>query len=54
MWCDNLPRLRGKLSHVTFPYKVVINNQSVTIEGNPILFNYNQGFTQDFGMSQSF
>ena len=25
MWYDNLPRLRAKLSQVTFPYKVVIN-----------------------------
>ena len=24
MWCDNLPRLRGKLSEVTFSYKMVI------------------------------
>ena len=46
MWCGNLPRLRGKLSQATFPYKVVINNHSVTIEGNPILFNCSQGFTQ--------
>ena len=29
---------------VTFPYKVV--NDSFTIEGNPILFNCSQGFTQ--------
>ena len=27
---------------VTFPYKVVINNHSVTIDGHPILFNYSQ------------
>ena len=29
---------------MTFPYKVLINNHSVTIEGNPILFNCIQGF----------
>ena len=23
MWCDNLPRLLGKLSQVTFSYKVL-------------------------------
>ena len=40
MWCDNLPRVRGKLSEVTFPYKVIITNHSDTIEGNPKLFNY--------------
>ena len=33
-------------------HKVVINNLSVTIEGNPILFNCSQGFTQNFGISQ--
>ena len=52
MWCDNLPPLRGKLSQATFPYKAVINDHSVTIEGNPILFNCSQGFTQSFGISQ--
>ena len=26
MWCDNLPRLQGKLSQVTVPYKVVITH----------------------------
>ena len=52
MWCDNLPRLRGKLSQVIFPYKVVINNHSITIEGNPVLFNCSQVFTQNFGISQ--
>ena len=36
MWCD------------TFLYKVVINNHCVTIEGNPILFNCSQGFTQNY------
>ena len=40
------------LSSVTFPYKVVIKNHSVTIEGNLILFNCSQGFTQKFGISQ--
>ena len=40
------------VSQVTFPYEVVINNHSVTVEGNPILFNCSQGFTQNFGMSQ--
>ena len=34
----------------TFPYKVVINNHSVTIEGNLIFFNCSQGFTQNFGL----
>ena len=53
MWCDNLPRLRGKLSQVTFPYKVIINNHSVTIDENPILFNGSQGLTQNFGISQA-
>ena len=37
----------------TFSYKVVINNHSVTIEGNPILFNCSQGFTQSFGIYHS-
>ena len=37
---------------LTFPYNVVINNHSVTIEGNLILFNGSQGFTQNFGISQ--
>ena len=46
MWCDNLPRNRGRLSQVTSPYKVVINNHSVTFERNPILFNCSQEFTQ--------
>ena len=45
-------RLRGKLSQSTFPYKVVINNHSITIEGNLILFNCSEGFTQNFGISQ--
>ena len=52
MKCDNLPWLRAKLSQVTFFYKVVINNPSVTIEGNPILLNCSQGFTQNVGISQ--
>ena len=52
MWWSNLPRLRGKLSQVTFSYKMVINNHSVAIEGNPIVFNCNQGFIQNFGISQ--
>ena len=26
MWCDNFPQLRGTLSQVTFPYKVVITH----------------------------
>ena len=43
MWCDNLPRLRGKLSQGNFPYKALINNHSVKIEENPILFNSSQG-----------
>ena len=29
MWCDNLPRLQGKLSQVIFPYKVFINNHRI-------------------------
>ena len=29
-----------------------VNNHSVTIEGNPILFNCRQGFTQNFRVSQ--
>ena len=33
---------------VTFPYKAVINNHSVTIGGNPILFNCSQRFKQKF------
>ena len=52
MWCNNLLRLRGKLPQVTFPYKVVINNHSVMIEGNPIFSNCSQGFTQNFGIWQ--
>ena len=47
-----LPQVRGKLSQMTFPYKVVINNHSVTIEGNPILFDRSQESTQNFGISQ--
>ena len=39
MHCDNLPR---------FPYKVVINNHSVEIEENSILFKCSQRFTQNF------
>ena len=35
-------------SQVIFPYKLVIKNHSVTIEGNPILFNCSQGFTQNW------
>ena len=42
---DNFPRNRGKLSQVTFPYKVVINNYSVAIEENPKLFNRSQELT---------
>ena len=49
MWCDNLPRNRGRLSQVTSPYKLFINNHSVTIERNPILFNCSQEFTENFG-----
>ena len=41
-----------KLSQMTFPHKVVINNHSVTIKGNPILFNCSQGFTQNLGILQ--
>ena len=52
MWYNNWPRLQGKLSQVIFPYKVVINNHSVTIEGSPILFNCSRGFSQNFGISQ--
>ena len=52
MLCDNLPRLRAKFSQVTFPYKVVINNQIFAIEENPILFNCSQGVIQNFGISQ--
>ena len=52
--CDNLPQLRGKLSPstLTFPYKVVINPHSVTIEGNVILLNCSQEFTRNFGVSK--
>ena len=50
MWCDNLPRLRGKFSQVTCPYKVLINNRSITSEGNPIFFNCSQGLIQNFGI----
>ena len=49
MWCDNLPRKRGRLSQLTSPYKLFINNHSVTFERNPILFNGSQEFTQNFG-----
>ena len=52
MWCDNLPQWRGKLSQVTFPYKVGINNRSVMIEENSIILNFTQGFTQNFGLPQ--
>ena len=41
-------RLRGKLSQVTFPYKLFINNYIFTIERNLILFNGSQGFTRNF------
>ena len=43
MWCDNLPRNRGRLSQVTSPY-----NHSVTFERNPILFNCSPEFTRNF------
>ena len=33
-------------------YKVVIDNHSVMIKGNSILFNCSQGFTQNFSISQ--
>ena len=52
MWCDNLPRNRGRLSQVTSPYKLFINNHSVTFERNPILFNCSQEFSGNFGISQ--
>ena len=52
IWCDNLPRIRGKFSQVTFPYEVVIENHSVMIEENLILFNCSQEFTQNFGISE--
>ena len=42
MWCDNLPRNRGRLSQVTSPYKLFINDHSVTLERNPALFNCSQ------------
>ena len=52
----SLPQRYGVFSAiecgVTFPYKVVINDHSVTIKGNPILFICIQGFTQNFGISQ--
>ena len=31
MWCDNLPRLRKKLSPGTFPYKVAIKNHGMVL-----------------------
>ena len=45
-----LAPVTGKV--VTGDLKVVINNHSVTIEGNPILFNCSQGITRNFGISQ--
>ena len=47
-----LAPVTGKVSQVSFPYKVVINNYNVTIEANPILLNCSQGFTQNFGLSK--
>ena len=52
MWCDNLFRDRGRLSQVTCPYKLFINNHSVMFERNPILLNCSRGFTRNFGISQ--
>ena len=54
MWCDNLPRNRGnrgKLLQVKFPFNLLINYHSVTIDRNPILFNCGQGFYRNFGIS---
>ena len=51
MWCNNLPHNRGRLSQVTSPYKLFINNHTVTFEWNPILFNCNQEFIRNFGLS---
>ena len=50
MSCYNLPRLPKKCSKVTVPYKVAINNHTVTISEIPILFNCSQEFTQNFGI----
>ena len=44
MWCDNLPRNRSRLSQVTFPYKLFINNYSVTF--------CSWAFTRNFGILQ--
>ena len=52
MWCDNLPRNQGRLSQVTSPYELFINNHNVTFERNPVLFNCSQEFTRNFGISQ--
>ena len=53
MWCNNLPRRRGRLSQVTSPYKLFINNHSVTFERNPVLFNCSQEFTRNFSISHT-
>ena len=39
-------------SQVPSPYKLFINNHSVTIDQNPILFNFSQEFTRNFGIWQ--
>ena len=51
MWCDNLPRNRGRLSQVTSPYKLFINNHSVTFDRNPVLYNCSQEFTRNFDIT---
>ena len=50
MWCDNLPRNRGWLSQVVSPYKLLINNHSVTFKRNPILINCSEEFTRNYGI----
>ena len=39
MWCDNLPRNRGRSSQVMFTYQFFISNHSGRFKRNPILLN---------------
>ena len=51
-YVGNLPRNRCRLSQVTSPYKLFINNHSIKFEQNSLLFNSSQEFTRNVGISQ--
>ena len=48
----NLQSVRRKPNYYTSVAKVDMKFSPYRIEGNPILFNCSQGFTQNFGISQ--